>query len=88
VQQLPPFSRRFEDAVGLVSANAAVRRMERVLGLAARSVRAIDLLSETLGGRTEEAGLATDGVSISFIREEAQLPVDSNLESGEAPWFR
>src|SRR5713226_3080305 len=46
VPQLPskaPFSKRFEEAVGLACESAAVRRVARQFGLASSTVRAIDL---------------------------------------------
>src|SRR5262249_60221864 len=46
VPQLPskaPFSKRFEEAVGLACENAAVRRVARQFGLSPSTVRAIDL---------------------------------------------
>src|SRR5271157_1440366 len=46
VPQLPskaPFSKRFEEAVGLACESAAVRRVARQFGLAASTVLAIDL---------------------------------------------
>jgi transposase len=38
-----PFSKRFEEAVGLACESAAVRRVARQFGLAASTVRAMDL---------------------------------------------
>src|SRR6516165_8855267 len=46
VPQLPskaPFSKRFEEAVGMACENAAVRRVARQFGLSPSTVRAIDL---------------------------------------------
>src|SRR6266436_4212278 len=46
VPQLPskaPFSKRFEEAVGLACESAAVRRVARQFGLSSSTVRAIDL---------------------------------------------
>ena len=46
VPQLPskaPFSKRFEEAVGLACENAAVRRVARQFGLSPSTVRAIDI---------------------------------------------
>ena len=46
VEQLPskaPFSKRFEEAVGQACESAAARQVARQLGLAASTVRAIDL---------------------------------------------
>ena len=46
VPQLPskaPFSKRFEEAVGLPCESAAVRRVARQFGLSSSTVRALDL---------------------------------------------
>ena len=55
VPQFPskaPFSKRFEEAVGLACESAAVRRVARQFGLASSTVRAIDVryLSRWAGG--------------------------------------
>ena len=65
VPQLPskaPFSKDFEDAVGLACESGAARQVARQFGLAAGTVRAIDQrYSATLGEAPEEAGIAADG---------------------------
>src|SRR5260370_27593916 len=60
VPQLPskaPFSKRFEEAVGLACESAAVRRVARQLGLARSTGRAIDVryLCDWAGGRRKTA---------------------------------
>src|ERR1700683_4432206 len=60
VPQLPskaPFSKRFEEAVGLACESAAVRRVARQFGLASSTVRAIDVryLSRWSVGRRKPA---------------------------------
>jgi len=65
VPQLPskaPFSKRFEEAVGLACESAAVRRVARQFGLSPSTVRAPGCaLSETLGGESTETGSAGHG---------------------------
>src|SRR6516165_5019902 len=62
VPQLPskaPFSKRFEEAVGLACENAAVRRVAGQFGLSPSTVRAIDVsLSQALGSEPAETGAA------------------------------
>jgi hypothetical protein len=63
--QLPskaPFSKRFEEAVGLACESAAVRNAARQFALSRSTVRAIDLryLKRWAGG-TKEAGITADG---------------------------
>ncbi len=65
VPQLPskaPFTKRFEDAVGEACESASARRVARQFGLAASTVRAIDLryLERWARGATQ-AGPAADG---------------------------
>jgi len=92
VPQLPskaPFSKRFEDAVGLACESAAVRRVARVFGLAASTVRAIDLryLKRWAAGRRKPA-LRQMGVDELYLgKKQKFLTVVSNLESGEPLWF-
>jgi transposase len=65
VPQLPskaPFSKRFEEAVGLACENAAVRRVAGQFGLSPSTVRAIDVsLSQALGSEPAETGAAVYG---------------------------
>jgi transposase len=84
-----PFSRRFEDAVGLACESAPVRRVARQFGLAASTVRAIDLryLKRWAAGRKKPA-LRQMGVDeIHLGKKQKFLTVVSNLETGEPLWF-
>jgi transposase len=84
-----PFSKRFEDAVGLACESAAVRRVARAFGLAASTVRAIDLryLKRWAAGRRKPA-LRQMGVDELYLgKKQKFLTVVSNLESGEPLWF-
>src|SRR6516164_9306725 len=92
VPQLPskaPFSKRFEEAVGLACESAAVRRVARQFGLAASTVRAIDVryLKRWAAGRRKPA-LRQMGVDEIYLgKSQKFLTVVSNLESGEPLWF-
>src|SRR6516165_6912025 len=92
VPQLPskaPFSQRFEDAVGLACESAAVRRVARAFGLAASTVRALDLryLKRWAAGRRKPA-LRQMGVDELYLgKKQKFLTVVSNLETGEPLWF-
>src|ERR1035438_2276075 len=92
VPQLPskaPFSKRFEDAVGLACESAAVRRVARQFGLASSTVRAIDLryLQRWAAGRRKPA-LRQMGVDEIYLgKKQKFLTVVSNLETGEPLWF-
>jgi transposase len=92
VPQLPskaPFSQRFEEAVGLACESAAVRRVARQFGLAASTVRAIDLryLQRWAKGRRKPA-LRQMGIDeIHLGKKQKFLTVVSNLETGEPLWF-
>jgi transposase len=92
VPQLPskaPFSKRFEEAVGLACESAAVRRVARQFGLASSTVRAIDVryLSRWSEGRRKPA-LRQMGVDeIHLGKKQKFLTVVSNLETGEPLWF-
>ena len=84
-----PFSKRFEDAVGLACESAPVRRVARQFGLAASTVRAIDLryLKRWAAGR-RKPGLRQIGVDeIHLGKKQKFLTVVSNLETGEPLWF-
>src|SRR6202140_3247827 len=77
VPQLPskaPFSKRFEEAVGLACESAAVRRVARQFGLSSSTVRAMDLRYLR---RWE----------IYLGKKQKFLTVVSNLETGEPLWF-
>lgn len=92
VPQLPskaPFSKRFEEAVGLACESAAVRRVARQFGLASSTVRAIDVryLSRWSEGRRKPA-LRQMGVDEIYLgKKQKFLTVVSNLETGEPLWF-
>jgi len=92
VPQLPskaPFSKRFEEAVGLACESAAVRRVARQFGLSSSTVRAIDLryLRRWAKGRRKPA-LRQMGVDEIYLgKKQKFLTVVSNLETGEPLWF-
>ena len=92
VPQLPskaPFSKRFEDAVGLACESAAVRRVARQFGLVSSTVRAIDLryLQRWAAGRRKPA-LRQMGVDEIYLgKKQKFLTVVSNLQTGEPLWF-
>jgi transposase len=92
VPQLPskaPFSKRFEEAVGLACESAAVRRVAFQFGLASSTVRAIDLryLSRWAKERRKPA-LRQMGVDEIYLgKKQKFLTVVSNLETGEPLWF-
>src|ERR1700682_1131535 len=92
VPQLPskaPFSKRFEDAVGLACESAATRRVARQFGLAASTVRAIDLryLKRWAAARRKPA-LRQMGVDkIHLGKKQKFLTVVCNLETSEPLWF-
>jgi transposase len=92
VPQLPskaPFSKRFEDAVGLVCESASARQVGRQLGLAASTVRAIDLRYLTRwAAQRRRPALKQMGVDEIWLGKRTKfLTVVSNLESGEPVWF-
>src|SRR6202453_1807456 len=92
VPQLPskaPFSKRFEEAVGLACESAAVRRVALQFGLASSTVRAIDLryLSRWAKERRKPA-LRQMGVDEIYLgKKQKFLSVVCNLETGEPLWF-
>ena len=92
VPQLPskaPFSKRFEEAVGLACESAAVRRVARQFGLVSSTVRAIDLryLQRWARGRRKPA-LRQMGVDEIYLgKKQKFLTVVSNLQTGEPLWF-
>jgi transposase len=92
VPQLPskaPFSKRFEEAVGLACESAAGRRVAQQFGLAASTVRAIDLryLKRWAAARRKPA-LRQMGVDEIYLgKKQKFLTVVSNLETGEPLWF-
>ena len=92
VPQLPskaPFSKRFEEAVGLACESAAVRRVARQFGLSRSTVRAMDLryLKRWAEGRKKPA-LRQMGVDEIYLgKKQKFLTVVSNLETGEPLWM-
>jgi transposase len=92
VPQLPskaPFSKRFEEAVGLACESAAVRRVAKQFGLSPSTVRAIDIryLKRWAAGRRKPA-LRQMGVDEIYLgRKQKFLTVVSNLQTGEPLWF-
>jgi len=84
-----PFSQRFEEAVGQACESAAVRRVARQFGLAASTVRAIDLryLQRWAQSRRRPA-LRQMGVDEIYLgKKQKFLTVVTNLETGEPLWF-
>jgi len=92
VPQLPskaPFSKRFEEAVGSACEGASARQVARRWGLAASTVRSIDLryLERWAAGRRKPA-LEQMGVDEIYVGKKTTfLTVVSNLETGEPLWF-
>ena len=92
ILQLPskaPFSKRFEEAVGLACESAAGRRVAQQFGLAASTVRAIDLrYLERWAAARRKPALRQMGVDeIHLGKKQKFLTVVSNLETGEPLWF-
>src|ERR1700681_2155243 len=92
VLQLPskaPFSKDFEDAVGLACESAAARQVARQFGLAAGTVRGIDqrYLERWTKSRKKPV-LRQMGVDEIYLgKTQKFLTVVSNLETGEPLWF-
>lgn len=92
VEALPskaPFSKRFEEAVGQACENAAARRVAQQFGVAASTVRAIDLryLGRWSAARRKPA-LRQMGVDEIYIGKKHKfLTVVTNLGTGEPLWF-
>jgi len=84
-----PFSKRFEDAVGLACESASARQVARRFGLAERTVRAIDLrYLERWAATRRKTALRQMGVDEIYRgKSDKFLTVVSNLESGEPLWF-
>jgi transposase len=92
VEQLPskaPFSKRFEEAVGRVCESAAVRQVARQLGLAASTVRAIDLrYLERGAAERRKPALRQMGVDEIYLGKKQKFrTVVSNLETVEPLWM-
>src|SRR5882762_6040796 len=78
-----------EEAVGLACESAPVRRVARQFGVAASTVRAIDLryLERWAQGRRRPA-LRQMGVDEIYLgKKQKFLTVVTNLETGEPLWF-
>ncbi len=92
VAQLPskaPFSKRFEDAVGLACESGAARQVSRQFGLSPTTVRAIDLrYLERWAAQRRRPALKHMGVDEIWLGKRTKfLTVVSNLESSEPLWF-
>jgi transposase len=92
ISQLPskaPFSKRFEDTVGESCESAAARRVAKQYGLAASTVRSIDVrYLERWAAQRHKPVLRQLGVDeIHLGKKQKFLTVASNLESGEPLWF-
>lgn len=92
VPQLPskaPFSKRFEDAVGQACESAPARQVARRWGLAASTVRSIDLrYQERWQAGRQPRALQQMGIDEIYLgRKMKFLTVVSNLESVEPVWF-
>ena len=92
VDQVPgkaPFSKRFEEAVGLACESAAARRVAWQFRLAESTVRAIDLrYLERCNRVRRKPALKQMGVDELFLGKRVKfVTVVSNLEHGEPVWF-
>lgn len=92
VDQLPskaPFSKRFEEAVGLACEGASARQVARAFRLSESTVRAIDLrYLERWAATRNKPALRQMGVDeIHLGKKQKFLTVVSNLETGEPLWF-
>jgi transposase len=84
-----PFSKRFEEAVGLACESASARQVARRFGVPASTVRAIDLrYLERWAAARRMPALRQIGVDeIHLGKTEKFLTVVSNLDSREPLWF-
>jgi transposase len=92
VPQLPskaPFSRDFEDAVGLACESASARQVARQFKLSASTVRAIDLRYLERWDRARKKPVPKQiGVDEVYLgKTQKFITVVSNLETGEPLWF-
>ena len=92
VAQLPskaPFSKRFEEAVGQACESASARQVARQMGLAASTVRAIDLrYLERWEASRRKRPLRQMGVDELYRGKKGKfLTVVCNLETAEPLWF-
>jgi transposase len=90
--QLPskaPFSKRFEDAVGLACESAPALRVARQFGLPVSTVLAIDLrYLERLNRTRRKPALRQIGVDEIHLGKKLQfVTVVCNLQTGEPLWF-
>jgi len=85
-----PFSKRFEDAVGLACEMASARQVSRQFGLSASTVRAIDLrYLERWHGSRRKPALRQMGVDEIYLgKKQKFLTVVCNLETGEPLWLK
>jgi transposase len=84
-----PFSKRFEDAVGLACVGAAARHVARQFGLPQSTVRAIDRrYLERWDATRRKPALRQMGVDEIYLGKKRKfLTVVCNLETGEPLWF-
>jgi transposase len=92
ILQLPskaPYSKRFEDAVGLACESASARRVARQFGLAESTVRAIDLrYLERWAASRRQPALRHIGVDEIYLgKKQKFVTVTSNLETSEPLWL-
>ena len=92
IAQLPskaPFSKRFEEAVGQACESAAARQVARRMGLAASTVRAIDVrYLERWDAKRRPPPLRQMGVDEIYRGKKGKfLTVVCNLETAEPLWF-
>jgi transposase len=92
VPQLPskaPFSKDFEDAVGLACESASARQIARQFNLSASTVRAIDQrYLERWARSRKKPVLRQMGVDEIYLgKTQKFITVVSNLETGEPLWF-
>lgn len=92
ILQLPskaPYSKRFEDAVGLACESASARRVARQYGLPESTVRAIDLrYLERWAASRRKPALRQMGVDEIYLgKKQKFVTVVSNLETSEPLWL-
>jgi transposase len=85
-----PFSKRFEDAVGLACEMASARQVSRQFGLSASTVRAIDLryLERWDASRRKPALRYMGADEIYLGKKQKFLTVVCNLETTEPLWLK
>ena len=84
-----PFSKRFEDAVGLACESASARQVARRFQMAESTVRAMDLrYLERWAAARRKPALRQMGVDEIYRgKNDKFLTVVSNIETGEPLWF-